>query len=100
MIENNFGFGEKEGIHCPTEELAIKVLKIAHDKGYTWSSKRLYINEANWYTCKEKSYYCLNRGYLGHTDHNIYKYTIIEAEEFLKQHNISINNHKPYLVWN
>ena len=98
MIENNFGFGEKEGIHCPTRELAIAVLKIAHDKGYKWSSKKLYINKTNWYMFNEKSYYCLNLGYFGNTDHNSSKYTIIEAEEFLKKHNI-INNHKPYLVW-
>ena len=99
MELNNFGFGDNEVIHCPTEELAIAVLNTSQEEGRIRCSI-LFMQFFPWR--KHKKDTCFNtRGGYGNID--FYKknnYKVITAEEFLKQHNKNINNHKPYLVWN
>ena len=99
MELNNFGFNKNECIHCPTEELAIQVLKISHDKGYKWNNGASYLDIIYWGRYRENMCYHLNCGTASNII-NVLNYTIIPAEDFLKQHNNMINNHKPYLVWN
>ena len=101
MVENNFGFNKNEVIHCPTEELAVKVLQIAHERGYKWSDKVSYLDNSEWECYKENTCYYLCDGDYSCILYAVNKgYKVIKAEDFLKQHNKNINNHKPYLVWN
>ena len=103
MKTNNFGFNENDLIHCQTEEEAIKVLKIAHDKGLEWRSGDSYLKYTKWdYNMEDTLYSFYTGGYKNYRrllcrDENQVK--IISAKEFLIQHNKNINNHKPYLVW-
>ena len=99
MELNNFGFGDNEVIHCPTKELALAVLRIAFKEGHI-RCDMLFMQFYPWSKYKKDMCYNIGGGY-GNID--FYKknnYKIIEAEDFLKQHNKNINNHKPYLVWN
>ena len=99
MELNNFGFNNNECIHCSTEELAIEVLQIAHDKGCKWSNDASYLDMTYWGRYKGNMCYHLNYGTASSIINVLNYYTIIPAKDFLKQHNKNINNHKPYLVW-
>jgi hypothetical protein len=54
--------------HCETEELANKLLLIAHDLGYTWNRGDSYIRNNEWYYHKENTYYRIKTGYFGHIE--------------------------------
>ena len=97
MELNNFGFNKGECIHCSTAEKAVEVLKIAHKRGCAWYFSTSFMS-ANWETYGENMcydfYWGITRDITDEDDYNI-----IKAEDFLKQHNKNINNHKPYLIW-
>ena len=101
MVENNFGFNDDEIVHCPTEEEAIQVLKIAHERGFKWRSEEPYLTYTNWSHYKKNTCYNLSKGFYDGIDgiKSCFKNSIIiTSEEFLKQHLIC-NKHKPFLVW-
>ena len=102
MELNNFGFNDNDFIHCSTEKEAIEVLKIAHERGFDWNSGISYLNETYWDRYEDNICYNFYLGVLGtikiiETNNNN---IIIPADKFLRTHNVIINNHKPYLVWN
>ena len=71
-------------VHCPTEELAVKVLAIAHGLGMKWSSGASYISETNWELYLSKTCYSLEGG--GYCSKKFYERNsvpIITAETFL-----------------
>ena len=101
METNNFRFNKYEVIHCSTEELTVEVLKIAHNKGYKWCTNISFMEINYWSRHKENTCLYIHEGQYSNLD--LYKrrnYKVISAEDFLKQHNKNINNHKPYLIWN
>lgn len=77
---------ENTVVHCPTEELANKVLKIAHDNGYKWCTGSSYISSNNcWEPYKENTCYDIVRGEYSCKEYCLSThYTIISAEQFLK----------------
>jgi hypothetical protein len=82
------GIDKNTVVHCPTEELANQVLRIAHDAYYMWCDGRSLIDENNWYKNKEDMCYGLNdAGGLCFCNKRL-EYaktkTIITAEEFIK----------------
>lgn len=80
------GIDERTVVHCPTEELAKQVLKIAHEAGMKWWSGNLYIYNEN--TC-----YKLNEGL--YADLKYYTnegYTILPAEDFIRLNSYVISD--------
>lgn len=83
---------ENTVIHCPTEELANKVLVILDKLGQTWSEKKSLLNDNKYNSYGEST--CYNPNYLDsdwvcYADCGFYKdhgYKIIEATEFIKLH--------------
>lgn len=76
---------ENTAVHCPTEELANKVLKVAHDNGYKWITGYSYISKNIWNCHKENTCYNIVNG--SYADTHFYldnNYTIMSAEQFLK----------------
>lgn len=72
-------------VHCPTEELANKVLKVAHDAGCTWISGNSLVSYNNYIEYGNKT--CYNLHYVAYSSIDYYKkerYKIISAEQFLK----------------
>lgn len=50
-------------VHCPTRELAVKVLNIAHRRGFCWGSGRSYLeDEDHWTQCGEYTCYIIEYG--------------------------------------
>ena len=98
MEGNNFKFKENEYIHCLTEYEANQVLQIAHDNGYRWCDGESFIHQGIWEEYEANTCYDIAGGVYG--DFGLIKsrgYTIIKAEEFLKQQ--TFESHKPFLVW-
>lgn len=86
-------------VHCPTEELANKVLKIAHDSGYEWSNTHSYIDCNFWDVYKKDTSYNIFGGAYSYLDY--YKeigYKIISAQQFLKDNQVNQNKMKYYLT--
>lgn len=77
-------------IHCPTEELANKVLAILDKCGYTWNCIDRAIDRNNYFIYKENTCYNPSScGYLVYANIGFYEdrgYKIIEATEFIKLH--------------
>lgn len=83
-------------IHCKTEELANKVLKIAHEQGYKWCTGISYI-DTNYYERYEKDtcYRIVDGEYSPRSYYESIGERIITAEEFLEEPQIiSINSIK------
>ena len=84
---------ENTVVHCPTEELANKILKIAHDNGYKWCSGYSYISRNNWEHYKENTCYNIVKGTYCDKEYSLDRhYTIISAKQFL------INNLKQEIM--
>lgn len=100
-----FELTEKTAIHCPTEELADKVLNIADKMGYKWCSGYSLLDHNCYKQYKEKTCYRLVKGEYCNFDYFKNKnYTIIPAEDFIKQYgsnnkNIAIIILKNILCW-
>lgn len=81
---------DRDVIHCPTEEEAIAILKLAHEAGYTWCNEDSYIDSDNlWYKYKADMCYNIRDG--SYSDLPWYKssnYTIHKASEFLNKTNM------------
>lgn len=83
----NYGEGndpEKTVVHCPTEELARKVLAIAHEAGLEWDSRCSYADIA-WKYYKEHTCYHFQEGAYGSLGY--YKsenFTILSDTEFIR----------------
>lgn len=76
---------ENTVVHCPTEELANKVLKIAHDNGHKWVTGHSYITGNNWDSYKEVTCYTITKGSFADMGYFLDKsYAVISAEQFLK----------------
>ena len=74
-------------MHCPTEELANKVLAIGEVCGRTWSSGDKYSDKNLWERNKKESCYNLNTGEIDDIDFYTQQgYNIISAEEFIALH--------------
>lgn len=88
-----FELTEKTAIHCPTEELANKVLYISHKNGYRWNSYHSFLKYNNWNFCKENTCYDLINGEFGEKQFYINGgFTIIPAEDFIKQYGSNKKN--------
>lgn len=76
---------DKEAIHCPTKELAEKVLKVLHEDGYEYidgeSLSKTYWEEYREEMCYTNNVYFSPRSF--YLDEE--GYTIIPAEEFLER---------------
>lgn len=68
-------------IHCPTEELAIKVLTIAHEHGFKWCNGLSFLNNIQY---DENLCYNIKDGTCSSYDWSLKVcYTIISAEKFI-----------------
>jgi len=76
-------FTDKDVIHCPTEEIANKICKLLHDKGFTWCSGSSYIGHNNWRPYQEETCYLVLKG--RYDSKNFYENegTIHKAEDIL-----------------
>jgi len=71
-------------VHCPTEELAVKVLYMAHGLGMEWSSGASYKSENYWNDEKERTCYMISEGtYCCKKFYERNSVPIITAETFL-----------------
>ena len=88
-----FELTENTAIHCPTEELANKVLKIGDKLGYKWCSGYSLLHHNRYKQYKEKTCYRLEKGEYCNFDYFKNKnYTIITAEDFIKQYGSNKKN--------
>jgi len=72
--------------HCETEELAIKLLEIAHDLGYEWITGDLYIEYNSWQTYKENTCYRIKSGqYCYEDDYKQKGLNIINVNELINK---------------
>jgi len=62
---------------CETEDLANKLLIIAHDLGYQWCSSISYLEHNNWDYIKENTCYNIKLGYIT----GKYNNTVINVKE-------------------
>ena len=77
--------GEKEVIHCRTEEEANAICKLMHEAGLSWCTGDSYLDDNKWYGHNEMSCYNPNNGVC----YNIYYYEkrdckIYPASDFLE----------------
>ena len=88
-----FELTEKTAIHCPTEELANKVLEIGDKLGYRWSSTTSFLKN-NHYNCygKDTCYSLITGEYCNFYYFKNENYTIIPAEDFIKQYGSNKKN--------
>jgi len=78
-------FEGRNVFHCESEELANKLLNIAHDLGYKWRNKNLFTECNAWENYKENTCYNIKSG--GFCEKKYYQqndYNIINAKELLK----------------
>ena len=86
------------GIHCPTLELAKKVLDIFHKLGLTWCSEVYYTKCTNWDSYKENTIYYPFEGRLSSLVYaQQINCKIISAEEFITLHTeeFDLENYEP-----
>ena len=77
-------FTDKDVIHCPTEELAVKICKLLHDRGFIWGSGATFIKINNWDSFKENTCYLIKKGeYASLIYYENKGYTIYKAEDIL-----------------
>lgn len=80
---------KKTAIHCPTKELAEKVLKVLHEDGYVWQSRDSLLNKSNWEEYRSETVYLTENSWINYGMKTGYtrdmNYTIIPAEEFLER---------------
>jgi len=73
-------FKKGNAVHCKTQKQAMKLLKYADSKGYSWTLGDSYLNYNNWGGYREETCYYLNDGEYGNLDYarnngdNILKY--------------------------
>ena len=84
-IKGDLKIDENTVVHCPTEELANKVLAIAYSLGYKWRSGDSYLLMNNWNDYKSETCYLLSDGTFDNTEYFIDS-NIISAEEFIALH--------------
>lgn len=99
-LEKKLKISENTCIHCPTFELAKKVLSIFHQLGLKWCSGEYYTLDHSWNIFKEDSTYHPFDGKLSSLEsaqQNNYK--IISAEEFISSHTeveeFDLENYEP-----
>jgi len=70
--------------HCETEELAIKLLKIANDLGYKWNNGKSYLENISWKFCEEETCYWIKDGTYYFKDYfEKQNYTILNVKDLL-----------------
>lgn len=87
MCKGDLKISENTVVYCSTEELANKVLAIADNLGYCWSSGTSYLRYNHYDKNDYGTYYNFHEGrFLRERgfDHNTY--AVISAEEFIKRH--------------
>lgn len=73
-------------VHCPTEELAQKVLAKADKLGYKWYCGESFLDKTYWDCFKENTVYCIYDGFVSEKEHvKRDGIKIISAEEFLAE---------------
>ena len=86
-LENKLKISDNTCIHCPTLELAKRVLNIFHQLGLRWSSGTQYITQTNWDSYKENTVYRPVKGEYSDLEFAQTEcYKIINAEEFIALH--------------
>jgi hypothetical protein len=81
---------EEENVmfHCETEELAIKLLKIAHEFGYSWNSTESYETHSKWNTFKEETCYHIRIGmYADYQTYDTIYNKIINVKDLFESEN-------------
>lgn len=73
-------------IHCPTEDLAKKVIQCLHDLKYKWASGEEYSPEETYWSVFEKETCYSDRGTYFSRDQLEGFFTIINGEKFLKKY--------------
>lgn len=90
MCKGNLKIYQNTVVHCPTKELANKVLAIAHSLGYRWSNDSFFIDRLFYNEYKEQTCYDIYEGKYGSLSYfqNNWYY-IISAEEFINLHTMN-----------
>lgn len=86
--ESTLKISQRTAVHCETEELADKVLDIAHNLGYKWCSGGSFKDDNKYWCDKSDTCYNLNDGLrcpLSFYKDNDYK--VISAIDFINLHN-------------
>ena len=92
-MENKLKIDANTVVHCPTKELAKKVLKIAHNLGYKWCDGVSYMHVPNQNGYKTNTVYFLHKGTYADKEFALeHKYKVISAEEFINLHNMETRN--------
>ncbi len=86
-------------VHCPTEELAKSVLKVASEFGLKWCGGSEYTEYNNWSVHRENIVYYLHDGVYGVKDSVGGGFTIIPAEEFLRDNGVFVAPANDYGVF-
>lgn len=96
-MENKLKIDNNTVVHCPTEELANKVLAIADKLGYKWFDGGSFLDNNSWYLLKEETCYNFKKGMLVAVySYKKNNYNLISAEDFLKLHK---EKEKPILYY-
>ena len=96
MEKGYLKISENTVVHCPTKELAQKVLNVAGNLGYEWSGDRGYDLGLRWNIHKETT--CLDLRVISFGDRPYFEekgFKVISAEEFLKLHEDGVVKHAP-----
>ena len=89
----------KTVVHCPTQELAQKVLRIADSEGYKWSDGDSYLDVSNWGTFKDATCYSFSKGvFLTRSTYSNSGFTILPAEEFIRLNTPDAEVRNPFRV--
>ena len=69
--------------HCETEDLANKLLNIAHELGYKWGSGYSYLESNEWILYEENTCYHIKYGMFGTVNYYRGGYNIIYVNDLL-----------------
>lgn len=73
-------------ISCKSIKEAKLLLKIAHEQGYKWSSKKSYLEETHWYDGVKEVHYDIARGYYNDFYYDTISFPddVISFEKFIR----------------
>lgn len=86
---NKLKIDDSTVVHCPTEELANQVLRIADELGYRWNTRKKYTEYNHWDEYEDQTCYYFKCGtYCEKSNFIENNNNIISAEEFIKLHTV------------